>query len=391
MSGDVSSGSADLSSPPKVFKFHNISKDRILGGKKIKKDVSKQKLHLKILASSLEDSREKERTNIILQKYIPIKQKSVETKSADFVETKTCHSHIAIAQSEKASISVETDLKNSHTKSGGLRLKNISTLLQEPRKSIHIPDVVNVNHSHHQEAPLDLSKRGNRTAQVGGPRKPLDLSAKPKHDVRVAPAPKHQNLTNSEFIQTNNLNLNGSNNKEPSSQTQNPIRPIKFVMVDKKCILRPLNPQSYDAQTCTQLKRDGPLSFSLLDNGHTNHADEKIAPESSSSQITTPIPNKEIQAPIQMLFLNGQLARVLPSSDSSKNLSKCNQVKDNKKHEKTKTIYGGSHNISKESESMIKTNETVTKNGDLFCTFKNVKQIRLIREQQVRRGRNKKK
>ena len=75
MSGDVSSGSADLSSPPKVFKFHNISKDRILGGKKIKKDVSKQKLHLKILGNSLEDSREKERTNIILQKYIPIKHR----------------------------------------------------------------------------------------------------------------------------------------------------------------------------------------------------------------------------------------------------------------------------------------------------------------------------
>ena len=388
MSGDVSGGSADLLSPPKVFKFHNISKDRILGGKKIKKDVSKQKLHLKILASSLEDSREKERTNIILQKYIPIKQKSVETKSADFVETKTCHSDIANTQSEKASISVETDLKNSQSKSGGLRLKNISTLLQEPRKSIHIPDVVNVNHSHHQEAPLDLSKGGNKTEILGGTRKPLDLSTKPKQDVHIAP--KHKNLTNSEFIQTNNFS-NCSNNKEPSSQTQNPIRPIKFVMVDKKCILRPLNPQPYDAQTCTKMNRDGPLSCSLLDNGQTNHSDEKIPPACSSNQISTPIPNKEIQAPIQMLFLNGQLARVLPSSDSSKTLSKCNQVKDNKKHEKAKTISGRSHNLSKESESMIKTNETVTKNGDLFCTFKNVKQIRLIREQQVRRGRQKKK
>ena len=66
-------------------------------------------------------------------------------------------------------------------------------------------------------------------------------------------------------------------------------------------------------------------------------------------------------------------------------------MKDNKQNGKTKKIDEGGHKQSKESESMIKTNETITKNGDLFCTFKNVKQIRLIREQQVRRGRQKKK
>ena len=67
MSGELRDGNADLLSQPKVFKFHNISKDRILGGKKIKKDVSKQKLHLKIRASCLNDSVEKDRTHIILQ------------------------------------------------------------------------------------------------------------------------------------------------------------------------------------------------------------------------------------------------------------------------------------------------------------------------------------
>jgi len=30
---------------------------------------------------------------------------------------------------------------------------------------------------------------------------------------------------------------------------------------------------------------------------------------------------------------------------------------------------------------MVKTNETVTKNGDLFCTFKNVKHIKMMKEQ----------
>ena len=377
MSGEVRDCNADPLSQPKVFKFHNISKDRILGGKKIKKEVSKQKLHLKIRASCLEDSVEKDRTHIILQKYIPIKQKSVEP-SADFVETKTGHVDITNIQSEKAPISVETDFKNSHSKNGGLRLKNISTLLQEPRKSIHNPDYVNVNHSHLQEAPLDLSNGGNRTAHLDSPRKPLDLRITPKQDVKIAP--KYQNLTGSRFLQTNNFKLNGSN----SNQTQNPIQPLKFVMVDKKCILRPLNPQPYDAQTCT-----------VLENVQTTHSGPKIPNTVSSKQIPSPIPSQEIQAPIQMLFLNGQLARVLPSQDSQKDFSKFTEVKDckkdSRKNVKTKTISEGSHKQSKESTSMIKTNETITKNGDLFCTFKNVKQIRLIREQQVRRGRQKKK
>lgn len=369
MSGDVRGGKADLLSPPKVFKFHNISKDLILGGKRIKKDVSKQKLHLKIRASSLDDSDsvEKERTHIILQKYIPIKQKSVEPGA---VETKTGHVDITNIQSDKASISVETDFKNSHSKNGGLRLKNISTLLQEPRNSIHNPDYVNVNHSHLQEAPLDLSKGGNRAAHLDGPRKPLDLRISPKKDVKIAP--KHQNLTCSKFLQTNNF-LNSSN----SNQIQNPIQPLKFVMVDKKCILRPLNPQPHDAQTCTVLENSA-------------HSGPEIPNTFSSKQIPSPIQSQEIQAPIQMLFLNGQLARVLPSLDSPKDFSKCTELKDSKKNVKTKTISEG-HKQSKESTSMIKTNETITKNGDLFCTFKNVKQIRLIREQQVRRGRQKKK
>ena len=380
MSGEVRGGKADLLSPPKVFKFHNISKDLILGGKRIKKDVSKQKLHLKIRASSIDDSDsvEKERTHIILQKYIPIKQKSLES-SADFVETKTGHVDITNIQSEKASISVETDFKNSHSKNGGLRLKNISTLLQEPRNSIHNPDYVNVNHSHLQEAPLDLSNGGSRAGHLDGPRKPLDLRISPKQDVKIAPKP--QNLNCSKFLhQTNNIKLNGS----MSNQTQNPIQPLKFVMVDKKCILRPLNPKPYDAQTCT-----------VLDNFQTTHSGPEIPNSFSPKQTPSPSQSQEIQAPIQMLFLNGQLARVLPSLDSPKDFSKCTEVKDSKKESrksvKTKTISEGSHKQSKESTSMIKTNETITKNGDLFCTFKNVKQIRLIREQQVRRGRQKKK
>lgn len=377
MSGEVRDGNADLLSQPKVFKFHNISKDRILGGKKIKKDVSKQKLHLKIRASCLDDSVEKDRTHIILQKYYPIKQKSAEM-NANLDEIKTGHVDCTNIQSGKASISIVSDIDNSHSKRGGLRLKNISTLLQEPRKSIHIPDIVNSNHSQHQDTPLDLSKRGNTGAPLGGPRKPLDLSNKPKQGVKIAP--KHQNLNNSKLIQSNPIqtnDINSSNWQQSLLLPQNLTQPLKFVMVDKKCISKSLNPQSYEAQTCTKLKQDLPLQ---------NDSVQEIS--SSSKQILSPVPNQE---PIQMLFLNGQLARVLPSLDFQKDLTKCNEVKDNKQNGKTKKIDEGGHKLSKESESMIKTNETITKNGDLFCTFKNVKQIRLIREQQVRRGRQKKK
>ena len=381
MSGEVRDCNADPLSQPKVFKFHNISKDRILGGKKIKKEVSKQKLHLKIRASCLEDSVEKDRTHIILQKYIPIKQKSVEM-NANLDEPKTGHVDCTNIQSDKASISIVNDIDNSHSKRGGLRLKNISTLLQEPRKSIHIPDIVDVNHSHHQDAPLDLSKGGYRTVPLGGPRKPLDLSNKPRQDVKIAP--KHQILTNSSTIQTNDIK--GLNSQQSLLLSQNLTQPLKFVMVDKKCISKPLNPQSYEAQTCTKNKQDILLPLPSQNNFKTNNSVKEIP--SSSKQILSTVPNQE---PIQMLFLNGQLARVLPSLDSPKDLTKCNEVKDNKQNGKTKKIDVGGHKQSKESESMIKTNETVTKNGDLFCTFKNVKQIRLIREQQVRRGRQKKK
>ena len=43
------------------------------------------------------------------------------------------------------------------------------------------------------------------------------------------------------------------------------------------------------------------------------------------------------------------------------------------------------------TELMVKTNETVTKNGDLFCTFKNVKHMKMLKEQQSRRTSKKSK
>ena len=382
MSGDTRGGSADLLSPPKVFKFHNISKDRILGGKKIKKD-GKQKLHLKIRASSLDNSVEKDRTHIILQKYIPIKQKSEEIMNTEFVETKTCHVDFSNLQSEKATISKDTYFETSQSTGGGLRLKNISTLLQEPRRSINVTNFVDVNHSPHQEAPLDLSKGSKVAAPLVSSRKPLDLSIKPKQVAKIAP--KHQILLKSKSIQTNDST--SSNGNQSFLLTKGSAQELlQFVMVDKKCISKPLNSQPYKEQTWTETRRDSPV----LANYQTTHPDREISTSSSSSSSTNENPSSpgtNQQAPIQMLFLNGQLARVLPNLDDTREFSKSIKIKDNKPNEKTKTFSDG----SRTSGSMVKTNETVTKNGDLFCTFKNVKQIKLIKEQQLKRSRQKKK
>ena len=394
MSSDVNTNAnTDLTTPPKVFKFHNISKDRILGGKKMKRDVSKHKLQLQVRANSLEDSPEKDETHLILQKYIPIKQK-FEGINTSFVETKTCSVNITNLQPRKYKGPEDTGNEKEQQR-GGLRLKNISSLLQEPRRSIYNHDVVNLNNSDNQEAPLDLSKRGNQDI-LPGPGNPLDLSIKPKQDVKIAPKP--QSLSNN-HIHTNAIN--GSNINQSSYPAQNSVQPLKFVMIDNKFIFKPLHPQQ---PSCTISKEENPLSSLVANRSQSNYIGQQISPSTStaskiavqvqSPSIASPSQESQSQEPIQMLFLNGHLARVLPRLDCQSDILN----RKDEKNDKTKNLSDGNNTISKDckkhmkkSENMIKTNETITKNGDLFCTFKNIKQIRLNREQQSRRSRQKKK
>ena len=60
----------------KVFKFHNVSKDVILGNKKVKKDVKRKakKLPPDKIQRRIEESQEK-MAELILKQYIPIRQK----------------------------------------------------------------------------------------------------------------------------------------------------------------------------------------------------------------------------------------------------------------------------------------------------------------------------
>jgi len=60
----------------KVFKFHNVSKDVILGNKRVKKEIKgkSKKLPPDKLQHQIEESQEK-MAEMILKQYIPIRQK----------------------------------------------------------------------------------------------------------------------------------------------------------------------------------------------------------------------------------------------------------------------------------------------------------------------------
>ena len=103
-----------------------------------------------------------------------------------------------------------------------------------------------------------------------------------------------------------------------------------------------------------------------------------------------------------MLFYNGNLVQVLPQKMIANNANAHHKNKLENVHKTN--VRGGKKDAGinqvalirqhgeekRRNESMIKTNETVTKNGDLFCTFKNVKQMKLLKQQQSRKVRQKK-
>jgi len=86
--------------------------------------------------------------------------------------------------------------------------------------------------------------------------------------------------------------------------------------------------------------------------------------------------------PIQMIFADGQFVQVLPS-EPTRNMEQSDGNIDT--HRK---IIAKDQNQEKQNHDrytvptdtrMVKTNETVTSNGGLFCTFKNMKLIKMLR------------
>merc|ERR1712198_29318 len=94
------------------------------------------------------------------------------------------------------------------------------------------------------------------------------------------------------------------------------------------------------------------------------------------------------QQPIQFLLLDKSIIKLVPISHSSSNVNNPNSVNDEKPRKQNAL---NKKSVSRKStESMVKTNETITKNGSLFCTFKNVKHMNLLREQQAKKSSRKK-
>ena len=104
-----------------------------------------------------------------------------------------------------------------------------------------------------------------------------------------------------------------------------------------------------------------------------------------------------------MVFSDGRLVQVLPRKTGKQ--QRISEGKERKHSSSSSSSYSGvklrkdpNQNELKQQakkkkgtdpDLMVKTNETVTKNGDLFCTFKNVKHIKMLKEQQSRKTQKK--
>jgi len=175
-------------SQSRVFKFHHISKDSFNGGtRRTKKDAPSVKRRLQ---THVGESR-KLKAQMILNKYIPIKQKTVSGSEVtkNIVEDVSCDTK---NQEKSGPMQLTTERKtDDDTNSGescqenssektaktGLRLVNIANLLKEPDKEHssrleeqHICDLLSL-----QEAPLDLSRKSPYVSEDSSP---LDLSRK---------------------------------------------------------------------------------------------------------------------------------------------------------------------------------------------------------------------
>ena len=433
---------ADTAARAKIWKIHNVSKDAILGGRRVRREAggARRRLH----TQQREEEPSVQRTQMILKKYIPIKQKFCVPPPSVGSETKTSPEHHPAHPLHPAPPPPECPGKILSDESslnpglkGGLRLRNISALLKEPDKDI-------------QDSPLDLSRKCVEDAASSSSSSsfPLDLSLRSDQDTRV-PCPAPPTLPapapSSEVTSTSG-----------GCPHQAPVQPpVQFVILDSKSILRhpPLNPHNMviraKSVTETNLPRRptlSPPSSSVPPVLNTKLAEDKTvlscsplllhhpspissvvpSPGASSSSSSSPSSSSSSpvasmstvspsivnlksdpdpgssQVPIQMLFYNGNLVQVLPQKMNANNANAHHKNKLENVHKTN--VRGGKKDAGinqvalirqhgeekRRNESMIKTNETVTKNGDLFCTFKNVKQMKLLKQQQSRKVRQKK-
>ena len=108
----------------RVFKFHNVNQDNIFGGRRNRREETKNKI---IMSSpSIEEQLRRRKTQQILQQFVPIKQKCVENKAI-----------LAPVQPQIISARCKEARRESEP-GGGLRLVNIASLQEppDPAKSV---------------------------------------------------------------------------------------------------------------------------------------------------------------------------------------------------------------------------------------------------------------
>jgi len=311
----------------KTFKFHNVNKDKIFGNKKQKKNKNgnprKVLLDNKVKVEDLVGRREQ----IILNKYIPIKQKVLAGPGSDlktFETKKTCAD-----DTDGASKKAGSEVNNER----GLRLVNINNLLSDPSNNREFTNSSN-GENDIQDQPLDLSKKSSECNSVQATPLPLDLTFK-----------------------SDSFTENEAKIAAPSQQ-----QPMQFLILDKSIIK--LVPISHSSSNVN------------------NHVKTSIHKSSTFPNLL------QSRSPIHLQRLPTNSRQEHPKSMNS-NETDLKNVKEEKPIKKQNTFIKKSVD-KKSTESMVKTNETVTKNGGLFCTFKNVKHINLLREQQAKKSSRKK-
>ena len=82
----------DTAARAKIWKIHNVSKDAILGGRRVRREAggARRRLHTQHRG---EEEPSGKRTQMILKKYIPIKQKFCVPLPSVGSETKTSPDH----------------------------------------------------------------------------------------------------------------------------------------------------------------------------------------------------------------------------------------------------------------------------------------------------------
>ena len=274
----------------KIFKFHEVSKERFLYKKKKRRtkkplpvDLSKQ------FEQNIDDPRS-QKTQEILKKYIPIKQK----------------------------VEVSSDQGSHENKESGLRLVNIGKLLQEPQ---------------FQDKPLDLSKKTYGESFID------------EHD------DDSPQCTNNNPLDLRIKTCSGSVESSPESLiSSSSASPARFIMIQNNNIVQ----------------------FVPVSSVSTNKPDPSVNDDKDTSETC----GVKQESSIQMVFKDGNFDHIIPTDES--------RVK-NQVSSSSKSVKRGSRPRSREVTNLMKMNQTITKSGALFCTFKNFnrqkpKNVRLQRD-----------